>query len=141
MPQIVRKFILKLAPPDRVPARPVPERVARLDHKLGNNAVEDHALKVAAPRMTDKVLHGLGRLLREQAHVDVAECRVHCRRVGERRWAIGCNGSSRRDILFLTCGTLVEYISFAFLVVTIQGCRYEQKNQRQDTYGSERVKM
>ena len=73
MPKIVRKLVFKLAVPDACPARAVAEGVARLDHELGNDAVENHVVVVPATRVSDEILDGLRRLLREQAHVHVPE--------------------------------------------------------------------
>ena len=73
MPKIVRKLVFKLAVPDACSARAVAKGVARLDHELGNDTVENHVVVVPATRVSDEVLDGLGRLLREQAHVHVPE--------------------------------------------------------------------
>ena len=113
MLQLVRELVFKFAVPDARPARAVAERVARLDHELGDHAVEEHAVVVPAPRMADEVLHRLGRLLREQPHVHVAQRRVD--RSG-RRERCRMRRSGRRgggDRLFLARRALVEYVSVA----------------------------
>ena len=65
MLEVVREFILKLMTPDGLSTGTIPQRVSRLNHELWNDTVEDDALEVAAARMPDEVLDGLGRLLRE----------------------------------------------------------------------------
>ena len=79
MSEIIGKLVFEFAVPDARSPRAVAEGVARLDHKLGNDAVEDHAVVVSAARVSDEVLDGPRRLLREQAQVHVTERRVDCR--------------------------------------------------------------
>ena len=61
----------------------VAERVARLQHELGNDAVEEHVVVVALACQAHKVLHGLRHLVRKEPQVDVAHrgvqhgCRGH----------------------------------------------------------------
>lgn len=71
--QVVRELILKLIPPDRCSTRTISEWVARLDHKLRNDAVEDDPLEVSTPGVADEVLDCLWCLLREEPYMDVAE--------------------------------------------------------------------
>lgn len=85
MPKIVRKLVFEIAVPDACSASAVAERVTRLDHELGNDTVENHVVVVPAARVSDEVLDGLGRLLREQAHVHVPECGVDRRGRGKGR--------------------------------------------------------
>ena len=116
MPQSARKLIFKLPSPNRVATCSISKGVARLDHELRNDAVEDHALKVATPRVAHKVLDGLRGLLREEPEVHVAERRVDRRRV--RYW--GRTALNRRgrggDRLLLARGALVEDVAFTGLV-------------------------
>jgi hypothetical protein len=113
MLQLVRELVFKLAVPDARPARAVSERVARLDHKLGDHAVEEHAVVVPAPRMADEVLHRLGRLLREKPHVHVAQRRVDRSGRRERRRTRRSGRRGGGDRLFLARRALVEYVSVA----------------------------
>jgi hypothetical protein len=76
MLEIVRKFILKLVPPNRRPTGAIAQRVTSLDHEFSNDTVENDALKETTPSVANKVLDCLGRLLREQAHVDVSHGRM-----------------------------------------------------------------
>ena len=113
MLQLIRELVFEVAIPDARPARAVPERVARLDHKLGNHAMEEHAIIVPAPRMPDEVLHRLGSLLREQTQVHVSQRRVDR---GGRRERGRTRCSWRRgggDRLLLACRALIEYVSVA----------------------------
>ncbi|KAH9025415.1 hypothetical protein EDB84DRAFT_400568 [Lactarius hengduanensis] len=91
-----------------VPPLPSPRGVARLDHELGYDAVEDHVVVVsAAARVSDEVLDGPGRLPRERAHVHVPQRRVDRRRRRE-------GGRARRrsgDRLSFACQAFVEVIS------------------------------
>lgn len=73
MLEVVRELILELLIPDTFTTSTIPERVSGLDHELGDDAVEDDTLEVAALRMTDEVLDRLRCLLREQSDVDIAE--------------------------------------------------------------------
>jgi hypothetical protein len=73
VPEIVGKLVFELAVPDTCSARAVAEGVARLDHELGDDTVENHVVVVPAARVSDEVFDGLGRLLREQTHVHVPE--------------------------------------------------------------------
>jgi hypothetical protein len=82
-----------------------------LDHEFRDDAVEDHALEISASGVTDEVLDGQRRLLREQPDMDVPERRVDRSLVGERRRACALRGRGRRDRLFLSCQALVEDIS------------------------------
>ena len=113
MLQLIRELVFKVAIPDARPARAVPERVARLDHKLGNHAMEEHAIIVPAPRMPDEVLHCLGSLLREQTQVHVSQRRVD--RSGRRERGRTRRGGRRggSDRLLLARRALVEYVSVA----------------------------
>ena len=144
MLQVVRELILKLGAPDRGAPRPVPERVARLDHKLRDHAVEDHTLKVPAPCVADKVLHRLRRLLREKPQVHVAERRVDRRGVRDGRWPAQLRGRGRCDRLLFTRRALIEDVSVAgFVVPNIITMRTDpsRKGRKGHTYsGSERVK-
>jgi len=111
--QLVRKLVLKFTIPDARPARAVPERVARLYHKLGDHTVEEHAVVIPAPRVPDKVLHRLGRLLREQPQVHVAQRRVDRRGRSERRRARRRGRCRSRDRLFFARRALVEDVPVA----------------------------
>lgn len=116
MLELIRELVLELFAPDRRPARAIAQRVARLYHELRNDAVEDHALKVATPRVAHKVLDGLRGLLREEPEVHVAERRVDRRAVGDgRRPASDCR-SCGSDGLLLASGSLVEDVAIAGLV-------------------------
>ena len=106
--QIVAKLVLELFPPDTFAASAVSEGVPSLDHEFWDDAVEDHAFKVSASGVTDEVLDGQRRLLREQPNVDVPERRVDRSLVGERRRACALRRRGCRDRLFLSCGALVE---------------------------------
>lgn len=122
MPKIVVELILKLSAPNGRSTRAIPERVPRLDHELGNDTMKDDAFKVATPRMCDKVLHGLGRLLREQAHVDISDSCMYGGGVCEGRrprFAYWCGGGHR---LFLASWLFIEHISITALVVSVELC-------------------
>ena len=113
MLQLVRELVFKIAVPDARPARAVAERVARLDHELGYDAMEEHAVVEPAPRMADEVLHRPGSLLREQTQVHVSQRRVD--RSGRRERG-RTSRSSRRcvgDRLLLARRALIEYVSVA----------------------------
>ena len=73
MLQLVRELVFKFAIPDACPTRAITERVARLDHELGDYAMEEHAVVVSTPRMPDEVFHRLGSLLREETQVHVSQ--------------------------------------------------------------------
>ena len=108
MLQLVRKLVFKFAIPDARPAGTVAKRVAGLDHELGYDAVEEHAIVVPTACGADKVFNCLGCLLREQAQVHVAQGRVDCCGGRERccaRRSGRCGGS---DQLLFTGQTLVE---------------------------------
>jgi hypothetical protein len=72
MPEVVRKLILKLVPPNRRSTSAIAQRITSLDHEFSNDPVEDDALKETTPGVADKVLDCFGCLLREQTHVDVS---------------------------------------------------------------------
>ena len=105
--------------------------------------MEYNALEVATAGMADKVLHGLGRLLREETNVDVAHSGVDCSGGGEVRRSGRCSRSSGRDGLLFSGGALVEDISLArFCVPRERRVRPEYKGIRHVTYsGSERVNI
>lgn len=113
MLQLVRELVFKFTIPDARPARAVPERVARLDHELGNHAMEEHAVVVPAPRMADEVLHRPGRLQREQPQVHVAQRGVDRSGRRERRRTRRSSRRGGRDRLLLARRALVEYVSVA----------------------------
>lgn len=120
MPEIVVELILELSAPNGRSTCAVSERIPRLNHELGNDTMEYDAFEVAAPRMCYKVLHGLGRLLREQAHVDISHSRMYGGRVGEGGWpgfAHWCGGGDR---LFLASWPFIEHISITTLVVSVE---------------------
>jgi len=112
--QIFRKLVFKLVVPDARPTRAIAKWVARLDHELGDHAVEDDAVVVPAPCVAHEVLHGLGSLLREQPQVHVAQRRVdrrgRCERCRARRRR-GRRGSG--DRLLFARRALVEDITVA----------------------------
>jgi len=112
MLQIIREFIFELVIPDARPARTVTQRVARLDHKFGYYAMEEHTIVVPAPRMADEVFYRLGSLLREQTQVHITQRRMdrggrreRCRTRRRSGWRCGCDG------LLLSCWALIEYVS------------------------------
>lgn len=111
--QIVRKLVLKIAVPDARPAGAVSERVACLDHELGDDTVEDDAVVVRAPRVADEVFHCLGSLLREQPEVHVTQRRVDRRGGCERRRARRCGRRGGGDCLFLARRALIEDVAVA----------------------------
>ena len=73
--------------------------------------MKDDALEVAAARVPDEVLDGLGRLLREETEVHVSERRVDRRRVRERRRPAPDRGRRGRDRLLLARRSLVEDVT------------------------------
>lgn len=79
--EVVGKLVLELLVPNARPSRPITQRIARLDHELGDHTMENHIVVIPAARKPDEVLHGLGRLLGEEPHVDVAHRRVDRRGV------------------------------------------------------------
>ena len=113
MLQLVRELVLEFTIPDARPARAVPERVARLDHKLWNHAMEEHAVVVPAPCMANEILHRLGRLLREQPQVHVAQRRVDRSGRRERRRTRRSGRRGGGDRLLLARRALIKYISVA----------------------------
>ena len=114
MLQIVRKLVFKLVVPNARPTRAIAKWIARLDHELGDHAVEDDAVVVPAPCVADEVLHSLGSLLREQSQVHVAQRRVdrrgRCERCRSRRRR-GRRGSG--DRLLFARRSLIEDIAVA----------------------------
>ncbi len=60
-----RKLILKLLAPNAFSARPVAHGIARLNHKLANDAVEDDVIVIPVACMRDKVLDRPRRRVRE----------------------------------------------------------------------------
>ena len=122
MLQLLTKLVLKLAPPNRRPARAIPQRVARLDHELRDHAVEDDALEVRAPGVADEVLDRLRRVLGEEADVDVAERGVDGGGVGEGGGTGGRGGGGGGgDVLHLAGRALVEDVAFAGFLVSGRG--------------------
>ena len=113
MPEIVGKLVFEIAVPDARSACTVAEGVARLDHELGYDAVEDHPVVVPAARVSDKVFDSFGSLLREQAHVHVPQRRVDRRGRLEGRGARGRGRRGGGDRLFFTRRALIEDISIA----------------------------
>jgi len=111
--QIVRKLVLEIAIPDARPAGAISERVACLDHELWDDAVEDDAVVERAPGVTDKVLHRLGSLLREQPEVHVTQRRVDRRGRCERRRARRCGRRGGGDRLLLARRALIEDVAVA----------------------------
>lgn len=63
-------LVFKLVPVDTRPSAPRPRRVARLDHKVWDDSVEDDAVVVVSLRQRRKVLARLGRVLVVQFHRD-----------------------------------------------------------------------
>ncbi len=119
VPEVVRKLVFEIAVPDARSAGAVAEGVARLDHELGYDAVEDHAIVVSAARVSDEVLDGLGRLLREQAHVHVPQRRVDRRGRREGSGAGRRGGRGGCDRLLFARRALVEDVSVARFRVTV----------------------
>ena len=78
MLQLVQKLVFKFAIPDAHPTGTVAEWVASLDHELGYDTVEEHAIVVPTACGADKVFNCLGCLLWEQVQVHVAQGRVDC---------------------------------------------------------------
>jgi hypothetical protein len=113
VPEIVGKLVFELAVPDACSARAVAEGVARLDHELGDDTVENHVVVVPAARVSDEVLNGLGRMLREQTQVHVPERRVDRRRRREGRCVRGRGRRRGGDRLLFARRTLVEDVSVA----------------------------
>ncbi len=66
------ELVREVFAPDRVAALARARRVAALEHKVADVAVEDDAVVVAPFAQLRKVPHGLGRELGEQFEVDVA---------------------------------------------------------------------
>lgn len=111
MLEVVRKLVLKFLAPDTIATSTVSERVSGLDHELGDDAVEDDTLEVAALRMTDEVLDCLRSLLREEPDVNVAE-----RSVDGRGRSQGCSkrlhvSGCRCNCLLVACRALIEDIA------------------------------
>ena len=120
MLQIFRKLVFKLVVPDARPARAIAKWVARLDHELGDHAVEDDAVVVPAPRVAHEVLHGLGSLLWEQPQVHVAQRRVDRRGRRERcRARRRCGRRGSGDRLLFPRRALVEDIAVARFRATL----------------------
>jgi len=117
--QIVRKLVRKLVVPDARPTRAIAKWVARLDHELGDHAVEDDAVVVPAPCVAHEVLHGLGSLLREQPQVHVAQRRVDRRGRCERCRARRRCGRRGGDRLLFARRALVEDIAVAGFRATL----------------------
>jgi hypothetical protein len=84
MLQVVRELILELVTPDGLSTSTISQRVARLDHKLGNDPVENDAFIVPAAGMADKVLYCFRCLLREQSEMDIANGCVDSGRISKR---------------------------------------------------------
>ena len=114
--QIVVELILELPAPDTIATSTVTQRVSGLDHELGDDAVEDDTLKVAALRMPDEVLDCFRCLLREQSYVNIAECGVDS--CGGSEWCSKHLRVSRRcsDCLLVSRRALIEDISVARLI-------------------------
>lgn len=83
MLEVIAKLILKFMPPDRLSSGAITQRVARLDHELGDHTVEQDALEVPAAGVSDEVLDGFRCLLREESHVYVAHRGVYRRGVSD----------------------------------------------------------
>lgn len=79
--------------------------------------MENDPLKVAASRMSNKILHCFGRLLREETHMYVAQSRVYRRRVGKWRRPRLLRYRSSSNILLFSSGPLVEYVALTGFVV------------------------
>ena len=126
VPEVVGKLVFEFAVPDARSARAVAEGVAGLDHELGNDAVEDHAVVVSAVRVSDEVLDGLGRLLREQAHVHVPKRRVDRRGRCEGRGVQRRSGRGGGNRLLFARRALVEDVSVARLRVTVPICQVDE---------------
>ena len=63
--QLEIELVLKAIAPDALAAAAVPLGIAALDHEIVDDAMEDQAVVIAVLRMGRKILHRLGRLLRE----------------------------------------------------------------------------
>ena len=115
--KVIREFILKLSAPYWDSSGAISERVPSLNHKFGNNTMENHPLEVATSRMTNKILHGFGRLLREETHMDVAQSRVYRRGVGKWRGPRLLSNRSSGNILLFSGGALIEHVTLTRFVV------------------------
>lgn len=73
------KLVVEILAPDARAPFPRPRRVAALDHKVGNVAVERDAPVVARLRQPDKVPYGFRRRLRLQLNREVAQVRLDAR--------------------------------------------------------------
>ena len=135
VPEVVGELVFKFTVPDARSARAVAEGVARLNHELGNDAVEDHAVVVSAARVSNEVLDGLRCLLREKAHVHVPERCVDRRRRCEGRGVQRRSGRGSGDRLLFARRTLVEDVSVTRLRVTVPICQVERPAQTRNAGG------
>lgn len=83
-------LVFKLVPVDACPSAPRPRRVARLDHEVRDDSVEDDAVVVVSLRQRRKVLARLGRVFVVQFYRDGTLDAGRCVRtvVGEEKKAM-----------------------------------------------------
>ena len=82
--QIIRELILKFVPPDGRTTGTISQRVARLDHELRNDTMENNPFEISASRMPNKVLHRFRSLLREESEMHVTNGSVDGGGIGNR---------------------------------------------------------
>jgi len=123
--QLVREFILEFFTPDRNTPSTIAKRIASLNHKFGDDTMENDTLEIATPSVAYKVLNCFRGLLWEEPHVNVTKRRVYRRRVGERRGACSLPDCSGCNALFFPRGTFVEDVPFTRLVISVEKTRLD----------------
>lgn len=117
MPKLTCELIFELSPPDTISTGAVAQWIARLYHEFRDDAVEDDAFKVTAPRVPNEVLHRLWRVFREEAHVHVAHAGVYGRCLGDGRRPAGSSRGDGRDGLLVSCWALVEDVTITLVLL------------------------
>ena len=116
--EVIRELVLKLPAPNTCASSSIAKWISRLDHKFGNDTMEYDTFIISTARMPNKILHGFGRLLREETHMDVAQSRVYRRGVGKWRGPRLLSNRSSGNILLFSGGALIEHVTLTRFVVS-----------------------
>ena len=98
------ELILKRSAPYTFAAGSSAERIAALNHKIGDYTVKDYAVIVAVFGVGREVFNRFGRGVREKNNLDIAHCRFYC----------------RKNIAFLGISSLLAHFLFLRIFVELR---------------------